>query len=143
SAEELREAIAQLTAPGAPGAPHSEEPLRLRRRVAEARDVLAGYEDRHRDTVLRQRDPDDGKQEDELIEDLKRFFRQFEDAVNAAASPKILDGQSPPLLADDPDVKTAQSKLLQAADLLRKAIYDDMYRRISIAKTHQRRSMII
>src|SRR5207248_4759747 len=31
----------------------------------------------------------------------------------------------------------------QAADELRKAIYDDMYHRISIARTHHRRSMII
>ena len=40
-------------------------------------------------------------------------------------------------------MKEKHIKLVRAADELRKAIYDDMYHRISIAKTHHRRSMFI
>lgn len=137
--EELRTAITQLTAPGGPRA---DEKLRLEQRLGDVRSRLEAYQEQHRDTLRRRRDPDDGEHESDLIADLNRFCRQFQAAVDIAAQASLADNPWDGLV-DHPEVKAAHSKLVQAADELRKATYDDVYHRITIAKLHQRRSAIV
>lgn len=137
--EELRGAITHLTAPGGPRA---NEKFRLEQRLADVRERLEAYERQHSDTVRRRRDPDGGQHERDLIDDLARFCQQFQAALDTAAQASLADNPWDGL-ADHPEVKTAHGKLMQAADELRKATYDDVYHRITIAKSHQRRSVVV
>jgi signal transduction histidine kinase len=141
-AENLRAAAARLNSTGDSRSDRAEEPIRIHQLVRQVRDAAAGYEETHRETVTRHRDPDGGIQEDELLGDLVRLLDRYDKAIDSAADAGLIDGQSSSL-ADDPDVKAIHAQILQAADELRRVIYDDMYRRISIAKTHQRRSMFV
>ena len=140
-AEELRAAAARLNSPGDNREP-LKEPLRLHQLVGQVREAVSSYEDIHRETVLRHRDPDGGVEENERIVLLRTWLDRFDKAVDKAADEGLMPGPSTPL-TQDKDVKAAHAKILQAADELRRVIYDDMYRRISIAKTHQRRSMFV
>ena len=141
-AEELRAAVARLVAPGEPSAPPTEEPARMRQRLTDTAASLAKFVAQHQDTVRRHRDPDGGYQEDALIGKFEEFTRAFELAIGEAGGIQETTGQSKPM-AEDAKVKEAHQKLTLTADELRRAIYDDMYARIAIAKVHQRRSMII
>jgi len=137
--EELRAAITQLTSPGGPRA---NEKLRLEQRLAEVRDRLDAYQRQHSDTVRRHRDPDGGQHERDLIADLTRFTAQFQTALDTAARASLAENPWEGL-ADHPDVKASHMKLMQAADELRRATYDDVYHRMTIAKSHQRRSVTV
>jgi two-component system NtrC family sensor kinase len=137
--EEMRALINNLAAQGDP----RTEATRLKQRLAEIRESIKRYNDQHRDTVRRQRDPDNGKHEDDLISDLQRFSDQFEAATISKAADAAIIKDGSPLLADSDEAKAAQAKLMQASDELRKAIYDDVYYRITVAKQHHRRSLFI
>jgi signal transduction histidine kinase len=77
-----------------------------------------------------------------LIVQFNEFLDAFGLAVKHAGDIQTTDAGSRPM-TEDARVKEAQQKLAQTADELRGAIYQDMYRRIDIAKAHQSRSMII
>src|SRR5262249_39121875 len=62
--EQMRESISKLTAQDGPA---PEERTRLKQRLNETRDSIKRYNDQHRDTVRRERDPDGGRHEDDLI----------------------------------------------------------------------------
>jgi signal transduction histidine kinase len=137
--EDLRASIGRLNAPGDP----ATEPTRLRQHVADTRKWLDAYEQQHLDTIRRNREIDGGKHEEDLVADMRRFCDQFDAAVNEASKIRSLEPGQSPFLADDEHVKAAHAKLMQGADELRKTIYEDVYHRITIAKTHQRRSMFV
>src|SRR5205814_20700 len=78
-----------------------------------------------------------------LITDLHRFCDQFEGATARASDANLVRPGESPLIVDNSEVRAAHGWLMKAADELRKAIYDNVYYRITIAKTHQRRSMFV
>src|SRR5262249_31914859 len=112
------------------------------KRLAKTAASLSRYVEQHDDTLRRHRDPDGGFMEVGLIARFEDFLREFGEAIDRAGGIQITDGKSSSM-ADDERVKLAHRNLTRTADELRTAIYDDMYRRISVAKVHQRRSMII
>src|SRR5262245_25310790 len=145
--EDLRASISRLTAPdetgGARADDKTEEKTRLKQRLAKTRESVERFDEQHRDTIRRNRDPEGEHHVEGLIADLHRFCDKFDAAAEEASKPRMLDGGQSPLIVDDPEVKTAHSFLMKAADELRKTIYDNVYYRITIAKTHQRRSMFV
>ncbi len=141
-AEDLREAAARLTTLRDSHTPRSEEPRRIHAIAQEVREAATRFEETHRETVNRRRDPDGGNDEDYLVHKLRVTLDEFEAEVDKAANVGLVDDQSVPL-CDEPKVKEKHAIILRATTELRKAIYDDMYRRISIAKSHQRRSLFV
>jgi signal transduction histidine kinase len=141
-AEELRTSIASLTLV-AESDTGDRQKRRIEANVKAARDALNNYEARWHDTVQRQRDPDEGYQEKGLLEDLHAGLDQFGKAIENYYRPRVVDGPHTAGVGDDPGVKLAYVKLARYADELRKAIYDDLYLRITQAKQHYRRSLII
>ena len=138
--EELRFAVEQLVAIDKTTAP--DEPARLREKLTFAQGKLEQYEAQLQDTLRRKRDPEGGFQENQLIEEFKKGFSDFDKAIDAASEPKQIESQITSLTQDD-GIKAAHKKLTQAAKELRIAIYDDMYQSIAIAKTNHRHTMII
>jgi two-component system, NtrC family, sensor kinase len=141
-AEELRGSIQKLGTRGDPVEDRAGEPARIAQRLRDTRDTLARYKQQHLETIQRRRDPDDGANESGVIQALEDSCKQFEAALKDAGQPKDV-GDQDTLLVDDPGVRAAHARMVQAADGLHKAIYDDMYNRISVAKDHHRRSMFI
>lgn len=139
-AEEMRTAVARLVAPGEH--PVADEPARMRQRLADTAASLARYVEQHEDTLRRHRDPDGGYMETGLIANFEEFLRDFGRAVDDAGTIRMTSGESKSMVEDE-KVRKAHQNLTLTADELRRAIYDDMYRRISVAKVHQRRSMIV
>ncbi|MFL5341630.1 MAG: ATP-binding protein [Gemmataceae bacterium] len=140
--EELRDKVAQLLPAEKSGTPPRDELTQLRQNLAVAQATLAEYEALLQETIQKGRDPDGGYQENHLIEDFKKGFTDFDTAIDGASGFAQIDGQSQPLTQDE-RIKAAHAKLVRAAKDLRKAIYDDMYLRIDIAKRNHLNTMII
>lgn len=141
AAEELRTAIAALAAPSDAGL--AEEPAHLAALLSAVRVKHAAYQARLQNTIAHHHDPDGGYQESRLSEDLLTWTDHYDAALKDALKPRLVGDDAPRSLTEDPAVKSAQAKLVQIADELRKAIYDDMYRRIDLAKRDHRRSTFI
>jgi len=141
-AQELRGSIQKLVEHGDPAEDRAGEPARIAQRLHDTRELLIRYKQQHQETIERHNDPDNGSNEAGAIQSLDESCKQFDAALEEAGKPKEVDNPGA-LLVDDPGVKSAHARLVQAVDNLHKAIYDDMYKRITTAKTHHRRSMFI
>jgi signal transduction histidine kinase len=140
--EELQIVVTGLGAP-LDGPVPVDEPARIRSQLQLVHSKVDAYQARFEDTLRRRRDPDNGFQESRLLEDMAHWLEKFDQAFAEALQPKVVDPSSPRSLSDDPKLKAAHGKLTMITDELRRAIYDDMYRRISLAKADQRRSTTI
>lgn len=94
-------------------------------KIKEAEAFVPWYRKLNADTVARGLDPDDGKQETGLLDDLDASFRQLDLALQAARNTRASTEASQPL-RNDPGVKTAYDKTRLVADNLRFAIIDDI-----------------
>ena len=142
AAEDLRESVAHLVITDPRQIPANSEAVHMREQLQRTRECADHYEHQLEDTLQRQRDPDNGYQENKLIGDFRDRLVEFEQALKDAGEPQAITGDSK-RLAEDQGIRQAHARLIQIADELRKAIYEDMYRRISVAKMHHRHSMII
>ncbi len=141
-AEALRGSIQKLIVHGNSVEDRASEPARIAQRLRDTREALDRYKEQHLETLERHNDPDKGKNEAGAIQSLEESCKRFDAALADAVEPK--DGREPgALLVDDPGIKAAYTQLATAADNLHKAIYDDMYARMTTAKGHHRRSMFI
>jgi signal transduction histidine kinase len=141
-AEDLRESVVRLVVTDPHQIPAGGEAEYMRQQLEQTRQNLDRYVKQLDDTVRRQRDPDEGYQEGVLIADFREALDRFERALKEAGGITQVNEKSNSL-ADDKAIRSAHEKLALISYELRKAIYDDMYRRIGIAKTHHRHSMII
>jgi signal transduction histidine kinase len=121
----------------------SDGPEAIRARFQPVRDALAAYEATLRDTLQRQRDPNQGYRELDLVEALNQSFADLDVAL-ARVKDKVFVGSqgTQSLLETDDDVKKAAQKLVLATDELHGAIYEGLFERITEAKGDYRTSLI-
>ena len=124
--EDLRASIGKLTAAAEPNADRANEWNQLKQRIAETRESVERFNEQHRDTLRRSRDPEGEQHVEGLISDLHRFCDQFNTAAEDASKCQLV-GERSPLIVDNDNVKATHDKLMKAADELRKTIYDNVY----------------
>lgn len=100
----------------------------VKHRVQVARDALAVYEAKLQDTLARQRDPEGGMHEMELIAGMREHFAELDGAID---------------LLDNEGVSRSLTKLLRGTDEIYSAIYEDLFKRIKTAKADFKSSLAI
>jgi signal transduction histidine kinase len=115
-----------------------DELPRLQTAIQNARRALDAYEEKLQDTILHRRDPDRGHEERGVVEALRGYFADLEQAVREAALPSAGHDAG---LSEQAAVKHAVESLVRTAGDLRDAIYRDMARRSIKAKDSYKVSM--
>src|SRR5262249_5456156 len=93
------------------------------------------------DTLNRKRDPDKGRYESDLIQALQEQFERLKQAIDEASMAHFDDptNSSPRSAA----IVQAVSELWRTSGDLQEAIYQDLFRRTTDAKTHYRNSLLM
>jgi signal transduction histidine kinase len=140
--EELKLAIGDLLISPDAGRNLDDEEKRLHEQLEKALKALAAYKEQLHDSIDRGRDVD--LHELEVVSDLHIAFAAYEKAVPRAKQPQLFQpGDAAVGITDDEGVRKAVEKLKHLTDLLRHDIYEDLYKRIDIAKKEHRRSLIV
>src|SRR4051794_9805274 len=143
--EEVCHAVDEMVAP-IPSTESSERDSQTRLLLKERLPQVLGAVDRYAaqlaDTLLKQRDPDQGEQPIALIGDLRASAEQFRTAVNAANTAGFVGPNEPKLLTEYQQVREAHHRMTLASRELRKAIYDSLYHSIDIARKRHRNSIV-
>ncbi|HEX4590060.1 MAG TPA: ATP-binding protein, partial [Gemmataceae bacterium] len=107
-----------------------------------ARETVDSFSAQLHDTIERGRDVDKSDHEQKLVEDLYRELAILDTAIEQV-TPK--SGSFTGMGADDPlaGVRAAVRKLDDSANLLCRAIYDDLYSRFGTAKREYSNSFVI
>jgi signal transduction histidine kinase len=142
-AEAFKVAVTDLAAPAENNSPLEDESPVLLAKIDRAEQALAVYEEKLRDTVDHQRDPDKGFHELQVIDALKQRFANLKKEIKAFINtPSARTGHSISLRMHGP-VKKAIDELVRTSDELQEAIYQDLYRRITSSKGDYRSSLWI
>jgi signal transduction histidine kinase len=121
----------------------ADEPEELRRKMKQAREALARYEERLQETLERRRDTDNGFMEKQLVDALHHWFDKLEEAIGqATAAGQVFALGVQPLHADE-NIKKAMAELVRAANQLHEEIYGDLYRRITASRADYRMSITL
>jgi len=100
----------------------------MRQPVGSARAALATYEARLQETLKKQRDPENGEHEQLLITAMGEHFGQLDEATDQL---------------DDAGINQARVDLLRDTDEIYGAIYEDLFKRIKMAKADFKSSLAI
>jgi two-component system, NtrC family, sensor kinase len=118
----------------------STELALARERLATSRRIFSEYKDRFEDTVRRQRDPDPFH-DSQLIPVVEKTFGQLEAALNDYARPQATNASKQ--LWMDEAIGKKHKDLLKLIDDLRSEVADDMYKRIEVARSDYKKSIVI
>lgn len=143
AAQELRLAVAALRTPPAGGAELRDEDLRLRKLLKGVRTALDGYEVQLNNTIDRGRDSDSGGHERALVGDLRGKLDTLQRALDDARSPQLFRPGDDAQLASDEGVRDAVKKLEACTNQLCVELYDELWKRIDVAKHEHLRSVYV
>jgi two-component system NtrC family sensor kinase len=125
----------------------AEEKKEITEKAEVARQALARYDEKLQDTLKRGRDPDNGYRPTFIMKKLNERFDHLHAAVEGTAAPK--EGPFPnqgsqfTSIREKKEVKDAMQDLLEASNELQQAIYEDMFRRLEVAKEDHKWSVWI
>jgi two-component system NtrC family sensor kinase len=142
-AENLKEVIQSLALRGEPNA----EPVgEIHRRLVPARNALAQYHAKLKETVERRRDPDNGRREKHQIEAIEAGFALLQAELNKRGVPQIGGPDRPlnndPLQENHPVRKAIDRLVLSSSDLVG-IINGELRDRINVSVSEQRTSVTI
>jgi signal transduction histidine kinase len=100
----------------------------VKQKVTQAREKLNILRERLQETVVKQRDPDNGEHEAQLVEAMDEWFGKLDSAIDSARNE---------------DINRALGELHRATEQYYGATYLDLYKRINIAKTDFKSSTAI
>jgi two-component system NtrC family sensor kinase len=152
-ANEFKEAIQSLATPSA-SAPLTDkehedrvalEKKEMRGKIELAKQALARYKERLQDTVNRGRDPENGYRPNIIIEKINDRFLLLERALDGVGQEGIFPMRPSEAgsVRDVPGVLSALAALQESSNELESAIYEDMFRRLEIARDDHRWSVWI
>jgi signal transduction histidine kinase len=145
-AQNLKEALkGALKGPLDVSAATIESPEELRGKFRPAREALAEYEKALHETLDKQRDPNRGFREKDLVEALHEKFADLDRAIDAFVQKGgVIDSaSSQSLIVSEPAIKKAATELVRTTDELHGAIYDSLFKRTTTAKSDFRTTMIL
>jgi signal transduction histidine kinase len=105
-----------------------------------ARQALVRYDEKLQDTLKRGRDPDNGYRPTFIMKKLNERFDRLHAALEATGAPSKIEGNFPNQgtnfhsIREREEVKLAMQDLLEASNELQQAIYEDMFRRLEVAR---------
>ncbi|GBD35570.1 Sensor protein ZraS [bacterium HR36] len=139
SAQEVQEAIARLT--GWADAEHKAPPSELPQRIQEVRQALQAYREKLQQSVTRDRDPDQGQDERDVLDAFEQALHDLEESAGRNGLPVMsaIGGEVQPL---DENALRLLRRLRQMAPELREVIHTDLSRRIKLARQDYRTSLI-
>jgi signal transduction histidine kinase len=140
-AQKVKSAVTDLltTIPDRDASLDDERAL-LQPRIAQAKSSVDAYRDKLQDTLNRNRDPDKGIRENQLIEAFRERFARLDQAISNVIHSQMAFDATPSLRNS---VSKEITDLAQTADELQIVIYEDLFRRIYEAKGHYKSSFTI
>ncbi|MFN4261327.1 MAG: ATP-binding protein [Gemmataceae bacterium] len=142
AAQNLKTVLNNLNSAPSTSTPLSEEKW-LRLQIGLAEEALRNYEDKLQLTIQRHRDIDDGYKERIRIEALEEKIQVLEQKLSIWTQTQFMVQQPSADLRSRGPIKEAIDDLIRTADELHEVIYEDLYRRISIAKEDYNRTLAI
>jgi two-component system NtrC family sensor kinase len=152
-ANEFKEAIQSLATPSVSAQPSAKEhedrialeKKEMRGKIEAAKQVLARYKERLQDTVNRGRDPENGYRPNIIIDKINDRFVLLERALDGVGQEGTFPNTptDPSSVRDVPEVISALASLQESSNELQSAIYEDMFRRLEIARDDHKWSVWI
>lgn len=118
-----------------------DERALLQLKIAPAKNSVVAYRAKLQDTLNRNRDPDKGVRENQLIEAFGERFDRLDKAIANVLLSQTTPFEATPSLRNS--VGKEISDLAQTADELQIVIYEDLFRRIAEAKGHYKQSFTV
>lgn len=141
AAEAFKYALNALRAPSDLGNGDDNEARAIQDAIANAERALDEYQVCLDNTLMQQRDPDQGFQEQAQVDALRGYFGELRKAVKDFYRPVVIISDQP--APNDQRVKKTIAGLLQTSGDLRDAIYQDMYERGKDAARYYKTTMWI
>jgi signal transduction histidine kinase len=152
-ANEFKEAIQSLATPttsSQPAAKEHEDRIALekketRAKIEVAKQALARYKVQLQDTVTRGRDPENGYRPNIIIDKINDRFVLLERALEGVGQEGTFPNRPTEAgsVRDSPEVIAAFAALQESSNELQTAIYEDMFRRLEIARDDHKWSVWI
>ncbi|HXG09030.1 MAG TPA: ATP-binding protein [Gemmataceae bacterium] len=118
----------------------AEEIAELRAKLQNARNALEAYQQKLQATLQLRRDLDRGLREQQQVEALQQLFAELGQAITEAEVPQVHHG-APPSPRRHEKVDRVITRLVHTSNDLQDVIYDDLYHRITTAKSDYRKAM--
>jgi two-component system, NtrC family, sensor kinase len=120
----------------------ADDAERLHAASLAAQEKLAEYKSQLQWTLDKHRDPNDGREEVNAVDNLEIYFGQLDKAITSpeATMTPLREGVR---LGEQKDVRVAVAQLLQFTDDLHRAIYGDLFTRRDVAKRHYQISLTV
>jgi two-component system, NtrC family, sensor kinase len=123
--------------------PLAGEEESLRARALAGCKALEAYRAQLQETLDKHRDPDGGEKELQYIQALRVRFDRLDAAIAKRTGPSSMSITTQPPLRNDKYVNDAINELVACNDDLQQGLYEDLFKRIDVAKNSHRVSSII
>lgn len=121
----------------------NDEVAHLKAGIAKARVSLDSYRAKLEETVRRNRDPEDGDNENGLAQAIEVELAKLELAINEKRKPGVVAMGGTMHLRDHPAIDAPIRAVGRACDELHESIYRDLYERIEQARGHYTSSLTL
>jgi two-component system, NtrC family, sensor kinase len=140
--DDVKDAMEKLAALEKPEDARLEEPL-LRERWRSVNKALGAYEAQLQETLQKGRDPDHGQKELMYIQVLRAGLGKLDKEITAHTTGPSSGTGALTALHDLPEIKGCIKELVLANGDLQQVIFEDLFKRIDVAKNAHRWSTII